>query len=73
MKNVNRSLISFISKNIDFINGLPPCEFMTFIAMAMEEWCFQNNENVVEVAREIAKEVERVNKILGKYNPKAPL
>ena len=73
MKNVNRSLISFISKNTDFINGLPPCEFMAFIAMAMEEWCFQNNENVVEVAKEIAENVERVNKMLGKYNPEAPL
>ena len=70
MSNVEMASIEvfkFLQENQEKFLKWDYVRFLSFICMAMEEWCRENCQDVVEISSEITSTVATVNAELGRY------
>ena len=61
--------LDMIQKVMDQMGSARKEVFASFIAMLMEEYCYQHDLNVVEELQMLTETAKRINDEMGKYEP----
>lgn len=59
--------MDFLRESMKYLNTLDSAKFLSMMCVMMEEYCLNNDQDVVEMAQYMARTVKEVNEIAGRY------
>lgn len=59
--------MDFLEESMKYLNTLDSAKFLSMMCVMMEEYCLNNDQDVVEMAQYMARAVKEVNEIAGRY------
>lgn len=59
--------MDFLEESMKYLNALDSAKFLSMMCVMMEEYCLNNDQDVVEIAQYMARAVKEINEIAGRY------